>query len=147
MRVCDRIILHMRTDNSRHTSSGTRTSRSTSAQYTRTRSYGQIVPIDSTLHERSVMQTLLRGVRCGDVDYLIVALQSLCHALHEHTNRAPDADTLLDAMRNMLERHCDRSLLRWRIHGMWASGLDARAFTSGSEHDYACCMLYSSRAT
>ena len=93
------------------------------------------------------MQTLLRGVRCGDVDYLTVALQSLSHALHQLTNRAPDADALLDALRSMLERHCDRRALRRRIHGMWSSGLDARAFTSGSEHDYACCMLYSSCAT
>ena len=89
------------------------------------------------------MQTLLRGVRRGDVDYLTVALQSLCYALHMHIDRAPDADTLLDALRPMLERHCDRSLLRERIHGMWSSGLDARAFVAGSEHDYACCMLYS----
>ena len=104
------------------------------------RTQHHIVPVDSTLHETSVMRTLAQGLRRRDADYLVAALQSLTVALEVHHGvEVVPADALLDALVPMVRRHCQLDAVRARLTEMVASG----AVSPGSEQDYACCMVES----
>ena len=98
----------------------------------------QIVPINSTLHETSVMRSFAKGLHRYDADYLVASLQMLSTALQTHHGftHVP-ADVLLDAFIPMIRRHCRLSHLRTRIEAIANSGL----FTDGSEQAYACCIV------
>lgn len=84
------------------------------------------------------MRTLAQGLRRRDADYLVAALQSLTVALQVHHGvEAVPADALLDALVPMVRRHCRIDTVRARLTEMVASG----AVSSGSEQDYACCLV------
>ena len=100
----------------------------------------QIVPINSNLHEPSVMRSLAKGLHRYDADYLVASLQILSTALQTHHSLTHvPADVLLDAFIPMIRRHCRLSYLRKRMEAIANSGL----FTDGSEQAYACCVVSS----
>ena len=102
------------------------------------RTQHHIVPVDSTLHEASVMRTLAQGLRRRDADYLVAALKSLTVALQVHHDvEVVPADALLDALVPMVRRHCRLDAVRARLKEMVESG----AVSPGSEQDYACCLV------
>ena len=78
----------------------------------------QIVPINSTLHETSVMRSFAKGLHRYDADYLVASLQMLSTALQTHHGftHVP-ADVLLDAFIPMIRRHCRLVALAYTNRG------------------------------
>lgn len=100
----------------------------------------RIVPINSNLHETSVIRSLAKGLHQYDADYLVASLQILSTALQTHHElQFVPADVLLDAFIPMIRRHCRLPYLRKRVEAIANSGL----FTDGSEQAYACCIVSS----
>lgn len=109
--------------------------------YFHARKRQHVVPLDSTLHEGSVLRTIAKGLHARDPDFLVVALQSLSKALevhHGHTH--VPADVLLDALVPMIGRHCRLDRVRT------AAEAASVGVSPGSEQAYACCVVDSAAA-
>ena len=100
------------------------------------RTHHHITPVDSTLHERSVMRMFLKGLHVLDPDYLVGALKNLTMAFKVHHQvNALASDLLLDTLVSMMQKHCRLHDVYTRLHTM---NVD---WSSGCEQTWACCQF------
>ena len=95
----------------------------------------EIVPIDSSLYETSVVRSLARGLRCNDPDYFVAMLRILVTASAGPNRELASTESLLDLLVSIVQKHCHLRNVYKRINHM--------KVCHGSEQDYACCFISS----
>ena len=95
-----------------------------------------IVPLNSNLHEASVIRILCRACERSDAEYLVAMLQCVVTALREgHGVNKASSDDMLEVLVSIFSSHVVNKSLALSIASIHKS---TRA---GGEEDFACCTI------